>query len=105
MAVKELKELVAFGLSAGELVAGLLDGVGFDDVAKVVKTGVLAAAAIPVAHDALLEYANMTDAEAEDLESYVVTNFNIDNADVEKAIESALTLLIKLHDLAKLLVH
>lgn len=102
MATKELKELVAFGLAAGELVAGLVDGVGFDDVAKVVKAGTLAGPGLAGAASALTEYANMTDAEAMELESFVIQNFSIPDHSVEVAIEVALGVVIKLHELVKL---
>lgn len=101
---KELKELVGFALSCGELIAGLADGVGFDDVGKVVTCAKEAGAAFDGAAAALTEYANMTDAEAKDLEDFVVKEFDITQDSVEAAIEGALKVAIELHGLVKLLL-
>lgn len=101
---KELKELVSFGLSVGELVADVADGVSFSLVGKVVEVARKAGPGLEGAGQALAEYANMTDAEAADLEAYVVEEFDIDNDSVEVAIESALKLAIQLHELVKLLL-
>jgi hypothetical protein len=104
MGIVELKDLVSFGLALGELVAGLVDGVGFDDVAKVVKVGIAAAKGLGHAKQALIEYANMSDSEAAELEAFVKQEFDIADDAVEAAIEAGLSLVIKLHDLAKLFV-
>lgn len=104
MATKELKELVAFGLTAAELVESFLDGVSILDVPKVIQTGVAAASGIPGAKEALVEYANMTDAEALELEAFVQEEFDIADENLEVAIEGALGLVIKLHELAKLFI-
>ena len=46
----------------------------------------------------------LADAEALELETWVEQEFDISNDSVELAIESALKLVIQLHDLAKLLI-
>lgn len=102
--VMNLQELVAFGLSCGELIAGLSDGVGFDDVSKVVKSARLAGPALKDAKLAFTEYANMTDEQAKDIEAYVQENFDISDEGVEMAVKTALTVAMELHDLAKLFV-
>lgn len=101
---KELKELVGFGLSVGELIAGLADGFGFDDVKKAIDAAKLAAPAFKDAHKALAEYVGMTDTEAAELEAYVFTEFDIADDKIEAAIEGALKLAIELRSLVALLV-
>lgn len=101
---KELKELVAFGLAAGELVAGLADGVGFDDVGKVVAAAKAAGPGLAGAGDALKEYVAMSDADALELENFVVAEFDIADDKVEMAIEQALKVAIELHSLVALFV-
>lgn len=104
MGTTELKEFVAFGLSAGELLSGLQDGFGFDDVAKVIATAKLAGPALKNAGVALDEYVSMSDEEASELESYVVSEFDISDDKVEEGIETALKVCIELHSLVGLFV-
>lgn len=101
---KELKELVGFGLSCAELIAGLAEGVSFDDVAKLIAVARQAGPGLNGAGAALVEYANMTDAEALDLEKFVESDFDIASENVEVAIEAALKVAIQLHDLVKLVL-
>ena len=101
--MKELKELVAFGLSAGEFVAGLADGFSFDDIKKGIEVAKLAGPGLKDAKAALGEYQAMTDEQAKELEDFVVMDFDIADDGVEMAIESALKIVISLHDLANLL--
>lgn len=104
MAVQNLQELVLFGLKAGELIAGVADGVGFDDVAKLLAVAKTAGPAFQDAGLALSEYANMSDAEAVGLETYVMANFDIKDDAVESAVVGALKVVMELHGLAKLFV-
>ena len=104
MGTVNLKELVAFGLSLGELIGGLSDGVGFDDVGKLVKAARLAGPALKDAKLALSEYAAMSDEQAVDLEKFVVDNFDIKDDVVEAAVEGALKVAIQLHDVVGLFV-
>jgi hypothetical protein len=98
--VENVKELLAFGLAAGELISGIADGVGFDDLGKAVKAARLAAPAFKDAKLALDEYIGMQDSEALELEAFVMANFDIPDDAVESAIKMALKVVIELHDLA-----
>ena len=97
-------EIMVFVLADVELVAGFSDGVGFDDVGRMVKAARAAGPAIKDAKLALEEYANMTDEEAKGEEEWVKTNFDIPDDSVEAVIETALSVAIQLHELAKLVV-
>lgn len=99
-----LKELVTFALKLGELISSVADGVSFDDISKLINVARIAGPAFKDAKLALGEYAGMTDAQAVELEQYVVDNFDISDDKVELAIEAGLKVAIQLHELAKLLV-
>lgn len=102
--VTNVQELLAFGLAGGELLASLSDGVGFDDVGKLIKCARLAAPAMKDAKQALVEYETMTDEEAKGLEDFVQKNFDIADDSVEASVKMALTVVIELHEVAKLFV-
>lgn len=102
---QNLKELVGFGLTAGELVAHFAGGGSiWTAIGKLVDLGKLVGPAFKDANLALQEYANMTDIEAAELESYVVAEFDIADDALEATIESALKIAIQLHELAKLVI-
>lgn len=103
VSIEELKALVSFGLSSGELVVGLANGFGFDDVQKALEV-VKKAPALKLALPALKEYREMTDEQAKDLEAFVTADFDIPDDMVEKAIESVLSFLIGLHGLVDMLL-
>lgn len=99
-----LKELVFFVLKTCEVIGGIADGVDLGDLAKLIAAGKAASPAFKDAALALAEYANMSDAQALELEQYCVDNFDLTQDNVEFAIESGLRVAIQLHDLAKLLL-
>jgi hypothetical protein len=101
---KELKELVGFGLSCAELIAGLAEGVSFDDVTKLVAVARQAGPGLNGAGAALVEYVKMSDAEAADLEAFVESEFDIPADTVELAIEGALKVAIQLRELVGLVL-
>lgn len=102
---QNLKELVGFALSTVELGSHFAEGgTIWTAVGKLIDVGKQAGPAFKDAALALQEYANMNDAEALELETWVEQEFDISNDSVELAIESALKLVIQLHDLAKLLI-
>lgn len=104
MPTKELKELVGFVLTTSELVEDVADGVGFSTVGKLVETARSAGPGLKGAAEALQEYAAMTDAEAADLEAFVVSELDLADDKVELVIEQALKVAIELHALAGLIV-
>lgn len=102
--VQNFREILAFGLASGELLAGLSDGIGFDDVGKMIKAAKLALPALKDAKLALAEYANMSDSEAMGEEEFVMQNFDIVDNDVEATIKGALRIAIEVHELAQLFI-
>lgn len=102
--MKELKELLLAVLKLGELIEGLADGVGFEDVSKLIALGKSAGPGLKDAKQALSEYANLTDAQAIELNAYVGSSFDLADDKVEAAVETGLKVAIELHELAKLFV-
>lgn len=103
MDIQNLKEIVGCGLSAGELIASLSNGFGFDDVKPALETAKRIPAAAKDAKLALAEYQNMSDTQAMELEEFVQNDFDIANDVLELAIEKAINLVISLHELAQLI--
>lgn len=101
--LRDLKELVFFGLKAGELIAGIADGIDFSDVSKLIAAGKSAGPAFKDAKNALAEYSSMSDEEAKGLEDYVTANFDIADDKVEAGIKGALNVAIELHGLVGLI--
>lgn len=101
--MKELKELVYFGLKCGELFEKLSDGFQLRDLQSVIAASVAAPSAIKDAKLAFDEYVAMSDAEAAELEQYIKENFNISDDLIEGVIYQVLDVLIELRSLASLL--
>lgn len=104
MPTKETKELLGFGFALVNVGVALSDGFQLGDLGKIVDAARQAPAGIAGAADALAEYANMTDEEAVDLESWVVATFDIPNDALEATIEAVLNVLIQIHGIAKLII-
>lgn len=98
--IKELQDLVFFGLKVMELVDKLADGFQLGDLGKILETAKAAPAGLKGAALALAEYKSMSDADALALEQFIQSNFDISNDSIEGVIEEALDLLIRLHSLA-----
>jgi hypothetical protein len=103
VSIEELKQLVSFGLSSGELVVGLANGFSFDDVQKALEV-VKKAPALKLAGVALTQYREMTDEQASALEAFVITDFDIPADSVETVIEAVLAFLIGLHGFVDMLL-
>lgn len=96
-------ELVGFVLSLGEGVASLSDGASFTDVFKFVEAVKRAPAAFKDAAACVEEVKNATDEQKAKLKAYIAADFDIENDQVETAIETCLSIAVDLSDLLKLL--
>lgn len=103
MSVQNLKELVGFGLSCGELVGALQDGFDLSDLGKVLEAA-KRVGSLKNARLALAQYLAMSDAEAQELEAYVIADFDIADDKVEAMIEAGLRVVIELHEVAALFI-
>jgi len=102
LGTQNLKEIVDFGLSTGEVIAGLQDGVDLKDLGPALSAAKKAPAALKDASLAWDEYCDMDDAEALELENFVVTEFDIPNDKVEEAIERGFKIACELRALIPL---
>lgn len=103
MATDNIKAFLRLGFSAGKVVAALADGFQLGDLGEIVGAAKNIPGGLAAAPKALSEYLNMTDAEAEPLEAWVVTEFSVPDHNVELAVETALGVVIQLHSLARLI--
>jgi hypothetical protein len=104
MAVDSLKAFLKMGFSFGSVVAALADGFQLGDLGEILSAAKSIPGGLASAPGALSQYLNMSDEEAVSLESWVEAEFDIDNDNVERGIETALKVVIELHSLARLLV-
>lgn len=102
--VQNVKEIILFACKTARLIEGIADGADLGDLPKLFEVAKSAGPAFKDAKLALAEYVMMTDAEAVDLEAYVVANCELNDDNVEQGIEKALAIVISLRELAGLLV-
>lgn len=102
LGIQNLKEILDFSISTGEVIAGLQDGVDLKDLAPALSAAKKAPAALKDADQAWDEYLDMDDAEALELENFVVTEFDIPNDKVEEAIERGFKVAIELRGLVQM---
>lgn len=100
----KLKVLVGGILSVTELVFSVADGFSFGLIGKLVDVAKKAGPALAAAPQAALQYMQMSDDEALDVENYVVAEFDIENDKVEAVIEQALKVAVELRSLVALFV-
>lgn len=99
MGTENLKVLLDGGLTVGELLFQFTDGIGFDDLGKLIEAGRKIGPAIKDAKAAFEEYKGMTDVEALEVETFVAQSFDIADDKIEQTIETVLKFAIELHGL------
>lgn len=104
MADDKLKVLVGGVLSVVELLFSVADGFSFGLIGKLIDVAKKAGPALAAAPAAALQYLNMTDAEALDVEEYVAVEFDIADDKIESVIEQALKVAVELRSLVALFV-
>lgn len=104
MGIENTKKVVHLGLKSGELVAGLIEGIGLEDGLKAISVIKSLVDALHSFDEVIPELADLTEAEKSELKAYVVSDFDIENDKVEAAIEGALSLAVELSELAKLFI-
>lgn len=90
LGIKELKDVVAFGLDVGE---ALSDGVGIEDVSALFGI----ADAIAGISEVPAELADLDEAEAEELKKFVAEEFDLPDDRLEEFIEAAISAVIGLY--------
>ena len=104
LGVSELKNVLGLGLSVGQLVEALADGVGISDIAKLVGVVRKAPSAIAALKSGkvLSELKDLDDTEKAELKAYVAAEFDLADDKIEAAIEAGLNVAIDLSDLLKI---
>lgn len=97
-----LKALIHFGLSAGELIEGLANGLGFDDIKKALEV-VKEVKAVKGAKEAFQEYLDLDETEQDEIALWVATDFDLEDDKVESVVEFALGAAFHLAELVKLI--
>jgi len=101
--IDEVKSVIQMGLSVGELVDALSDGIGLGDIGALLR----AAKAVKPAIDALKsgklipEIKDLSDEEKQQLKDFVAAEFDIKDDALEAAIKKGLQIAIDLSDLIK----
>lgn len=94
-----LKLLVTAAGTTANLLEGLLNGFGFDDIARLYAEVKAVPPAIKATPQALLEYKDLDDTETATLEAWVVEKFGaMQNQTAAQYIESALNFIIEMHN-------
>lgn len=96
MAIKNLQELVEFGIALGKLIDNAAHGVSFSQIGMLLDVVKKAGPAFQDADQALAEYKAMTDQEAFALENYIISNFQIPDEQIEAVIVQVLIFLVEL---------
>lgn len=103
MAVDNIKAVLKVGAAGANLVEALVDGFQLKDIGPILSFAKSLPGGISSAKAALEEYMKMSDQEALPLESWIESEYDLQNNDVEQVIEQILKVVIQLHDLAALL--
>ena len=104
LGIEELKDVVALGISVGELVEALSDGVGISDIGKLVAVVRRAPAAVASLKSGKV-LPELKDLDAEEkmaLKAWAAEELDLENDKVEAAVEAGLNVAIDLCDLLKI---
>jgi hypothetical protein len=105
LGIEQTKEVLGLGLSVGQLIAGLSDGIGIKDIGALVSVIKRVPSAISAIKSGQIipELKDLEDSEKSELKSYVSANFDIDDDKIEAAVEAGLYVAIDLSDLIKVI--
>jgi hypothetical protein len=103
LGIAEVKSVLKLGLSVGELVDSLSDGVGISDLKPLIKAGVSVKDGIAAIKSGKLvpELKDLDEAEKAELKQFAKDNFDISDDALEATIESGLNVAVDLCDLLK----
>jgi len=98
--IVDLKEVVGFGLTLGETIYGVFDGIDAVDAMNLMELIKRAPGAIKDIGLVIPQALDLDDEERAELKAFVEADFDIPSDKIESAIETALSVVI---DLTKLL--
>lgn len=104
LGISEVKDVLGLGLAVGELVEALADGVGISDIAKLVGVVRKAPSAVSALKSGkvLPELKDLDAEEKAELKAWAAQEFQLQNHNVEAAVEAGLNVAIDLCDLLKI---
>ena len=102
--IGDLKEAVGFGLTLGETVEGVLNGIDGADAVKLMEVIQKAPAAVKGYENIIPQAADLDDEERAELKKFVEEDFDLDSDNIEIAVETALKVAIDLSKLVGIFV-
>lgn len=105
LGIAEVKSVLLMGLSTGELLDSLVDGVGISDLKPLLKTGLSVKPAIDAINSGkfIPELKDLDDAEKTELKQFIRDNFDLKEDNLEIQIEAGLEIAVDLCDLLKIM--
>ena len=103
LGIEEVKAVVNCGLSVGELVDALADGVGLGDIGALVRAGKSVKPAIDAVKSGKIipEIKDLDESEKAELKMWAGEEFDISNDDLEAKIEQGFNFGVDLLELVK----
>lgn len=101
MGTSEMKEILVAAARIADFIEALSDGPDLGDIPEGFRAIKSIPNALKDAKLALEEYRAMTDAQAAELEAFVVSEFNLVNDTVEMYIEEGFKFIISFHGFLK----
>jgi hypothetical protein len=101
-AIDSIKAFLKLGFSLGKVVEALSDGFSLSDLGPILTAAKAIPGGLAAAPAALAQYLGMSDEEALELEAWVVSEFDLKDDALEAGIETALKVVIQLHELINL---
>lgn len=104
LGIQEVKQVLALGVSLGQLVEALSDGVGLGDIGKLVAVVKRAPAGISAVKSGKVipELKDLDDAEKTELKNWSKEELDLKDDNLEAKIEAGLWVAIDLCDLLKI---
>ena len=104
LGIEEVKLALGLGISVGELVESLADGIGLSDIGKLVSVVKHAPSAISSIKSGKIipELKDLDEAEKTELKDYLKEEFDLSDDNLEAKIEAGLFVVIDLCGLLKI---
>jgi len=96
LGIKNLKEVVGFALSLGELAEGLIKGIGAEDMFNAIEVVKRAPAAIKDIGQVIPEFSDLDEGEKAALKSFIEQDFDLESDNIEEIVETALKVAVNL---------
>jgi hypothetical protein len=99
MNTQAILDLLNFGFSVAKLIDTLLHGFSLALIGELLEVIRTAPVALSEAGNAWSEYKSLSDTDRATVDAYIVANFQIQEANIQAAVETVLELLVSLSSL------